>query len=126
MNAIRTLGNFDLSNKGAPPLKKLIIKQVKQQILTTEDYSRLLLANKETLTIAEFSKYSGLSKSAIYKLTSQRKIAFSCPNGKVIFISRRDADLYLQSNRIPSKNEINVAAANYVMLNPNRIGGASL
>lgn len=97
---------------------------MKQQILTTEDYNKLLLANKQTLTIEEFSKYSGLSKSAIYKLTSQRKIAFSCPNGKVIFISRQDADAYLQQNRVPSINEINAAANNYVALNPNRIGGA--
>jgi len=97
---------------------------LKQQILTTEDYNKLLLANKQTLTIEEFSKYSGLSKSAIYKLTSQRKIAFSCPNGKVIFISRQDADAYLQQNRVPSINEINAAANNYVALNPNRIGGA--
>lgn len=89
------------------------------KILTIEDYNRLLLANKETLTVSEFSAYSGLSKSAIYKLTSQRKIAFSCPNGKVIWISRKDADAYLQSNRRPTADEIKQVAINYVTLNPN-------
>ncbi|TSD67946.1 helix-turn-helix domain-containing protein [Inquilinus sp. KBS0705] len=79
----------------------------------------MLLANKQTLTVSEFSDYSGLSKSAIYKLTSQRKIAFSCPNGKVIFISRKDADAYLQSNRRPTTDEIKQVAVNYVTLNPN-------
>lgn len=83
----------------------------------------LLLANKKTFTVEEFSKYSGLSKSTIYKLTSQRKIAFSCPNGKVIFIKREDADSYLQSNRVPTASEIKQAAINYVTLNPKRVGG---
>lgn len=86
----------------------------------------LLLAKKEVFTVEEFSHYSGLSKSAVYKLTSQSKIAFSCPNGKIIFISRKDADAYLQSNRIPSVSEINQAAVNYVMLNPNQIGGGAI
>lgn len=83
----------------------------------------LLLAKKEVFTIEEFCQYSGLSKSAAYKLTSQSKIAYSCPNGKVIFISRKDADAYLQSNRMPSAAEIKQAAANYVTLNPNQMGG---
>ncbi len=78
----------------------------------------LLLAKKDVFTIGEFCRYAGLSKSAAYKLTSQRKIPFSCPNGKVIFISRRDADAYLQSNRVPSTYEINATAANYITLNP--------
>lgn len=84
----------------------------------------LLLAKKDVFTIGEFCRYAGLSKSAAYKLTSARKVAFSCPNGKVIMISRTDADAYLRSNRVPSVSEINNAAANYVTLNPNRIGGA--
>ncbi len=117
---------LNIKSRGRTPLKNLIIRTLKQYKLTTEDYNRLLLANKETLTIEEFSKYSRLSKSSIYKLTSQRKIPFSCPNGKVIFISRKDADTYLQSNRVPSTNEINAAAANYVTLNPDRVGGSSL
>jgi len=94
-------------------------------ILTPEQFRRILLANKETLTISEFSEYSGLSKSQIYKLTSSRKIAHSCPNGKIVFISRKDADAYLQSNQVPSISEINAAATNYVTLNPRSIGGAS-
>jgi excisionase family DNA binding protein len=118
--------NFDLSNQGGTTLKIFDVKPMQTHILTTEDYNRLLLANKETFTIEEFSNYSGLRKSTIYKLTSQRKIPFSCPNGKVIFISHKDADAYLQSNRVPSTYEINAAAANYVTLNPNRKGGASL
>jgi len=83
----------------------------------------LLLSKKETFTVDEFCKYSGLSKSAVYKLTSSRKLAHSCPNGKMIWIRREDADRYLQSNRIPSHDEIVQAAVNYVVLNPNGIGG---
>lgn len=86
----------------------------------------LLLAKKDVFTIEEFCQYSDLSKSAVYKLTSLGKIAYSCPNGKIIFISRKDADAYLLSNRIPSLAEIQQAAVNYVTLNPNQLGGAAI
>lgn len=98
-----------------------MVKEIIQRIDRLES---LLLAKKETLTVDEFSKYSGLSKSAIYKLTADRKLAHSCPNGKKIYVSIADATEFLQRNRVPSTFEINVAAANYVTLNPNRIGGA--
>ena len=84
----------------------------------------LCSAQKSILTLAELSRYTGLSKSCLYKLTSSRKIPFSCPNGKTLFFEKEAIDKWLLSNPIPTADEINAAATNYVTLNPNRIGGA--
>ena len=93
-------------------------------LLNAEQFQKLLLAQKTTLTVTEFSEYSGLSKSTIYKLTSRRKIPFSCPNGKILFFDKEKIDRWLLSNPVRTADEIDIAAANYVTLNPTRIGGA--
>jgi len=80
-------------------------------------------AQKSVLTLAELSRYTGLSKSCLYKLTSSRKIPFSCPNGKTLFFDKAAIDKWLLSNPVSTDDEIDIAAANYVTLRPSRIGG---
>ncbi|MDB5129406.1 helix-turn-helix domain-containing protein [Mucilaginibacter sp.] len=76
-------------------------------------------AQKSVLTLAELSRYTGLSKSCLYKLTSSRKIPFSCPNGKTLFFEKAAINRWLLSNPVRTADEIDIAAANYVVLNPN-------
>ena len=78
---------------------------------------------KSVLTLAELSRYTGLSKSCLYKLTSSRKIPFSCPNGKTLFFDKAAIDKWLLSNPVCTADEIDIAAANYVTLNPKGVGG---
>jgi prophage regulatory protein len=86
----------------------------------------LLATNqKPMLTLVEFAQFAGITPSAAYKLTHKNLVAFSRPNGKKIYVSMVDALEFLQRNRVASVHEINNAAANYVTLNPTRIGGAS-
>lgn len=77
---------------------------------------------KTILTFDEASKYTGMSKSYLYKLTSGRKIAHSKPSGKLIFFNKEDLDNWLLSNRVTPQVEIDQKAQAYCM--SNRKGGA--
>lgn len=74
----------------------------------------LLLAQKKVLNAQEFCRYTGLSKSAMYKLTSAKKIPYSNPNGKLIYFDREVVDAYLLSNPMSSKEDIEQAALAYL------------
>ena len=61
---------------------------------------------KALLTIDEVHEYTGLSKSYIYKLTSQSILPYHKPLGKKIFIDRLELETFLRKNRIKSIDEI--------------------
>jgi len=85
-----------------------------------ERIEQLLLSNKTTFTVEEFAAYSGLSKSAIHKLTQRKRIRYSRPNGKLIYISKEAADAYLQSNPVLPDADVEKMAINYTINNPKR------
>ncbi len=60
--------------------------------------------DKKFLTIAEASNYTGFSKSHLHYLTSTRKIKFSKPFGKVIFLKISDVDEFLAQNQNEPQN----------------------
>jgi excisionase family DNA binding protein len=64
------------------------------------------LANKEHMSLEETATYMGVSKSFLYKLTSQRKIPFYRPGSKLIFFKKSEIDIFLLSNRQNTKTEI--------------------
>ena len=74
----------------------------------------LLLSQKKVLNAEEFCRYTGLSKSAMYKLTSAKKIPYSNPNGKLIYFDRDAVDVYLLSNPMSLQNDIEQAALSYI------------
>lgn len=57
-----------------------------------------LYRSKKNLTIAEASEYTGFSAHTIYQLTSSHKIKFFKPNGKTIFIPKKDLDNWMATN----------------------------
>lgn len=71
------------------------------------------ILQKENLSLREVSLYTGLSESQLHKLTHKRKITFSKPGGKLIFILKADIDEYLLQNRQDSCKVIEMKAANY-------------
>ena len=81
-----------------------------------------LLNQKTVLTFDEAARYSGLSRSYLYKLTSARRIPHYKPNGKMIYFNREELDNYLLRNQA-EKEEIECQAATYVTLN--KAGGRS-
>jgi excisionase family DNA binding protein len=63
--------------------------------------------NKKVFNTTDLHRYTKLSKSTIYKLTSRGKIPHYCPTGKIIFFDKDEVDSWLLSN----KNESEVADA---------------
>ena len=63
------------------------------------------LLKKEVLTVDEAAVYMNLSKPTLYKLTSEKKISYYKPYGKVYF-KRSDCENYMLSNRQSSYQEL--------------------
>ncbi len=72
---------------------------------------------KEVLNMIEASKYLELSLSHLYKLTSSGLIPHYKPNGKKLYFKRAELDAWLLRNRATTKEEIEQAAADYLVRN---------
>jgi excisionase family DNA binding protein len=67
----------------------------------------LLQSNKAILTIDEFVNYSGIKKSQVYKMTSQRRIPhYKPPGSKKIFFRKREVQQWLLSSPIKTQDEV--------------------
>lgn len=82
-----------------------------------EKIEKLLAFNKRVLTFDEACDYTGISKSYLYKLTSENRIPFSKPNGKVIFFEREKLENWLLRNHRRSRQETKDEALSYVLKN---------
>lgn len=71
------------------------------------------IATKQVLTFDEAAKFTGLSKSYLYKLTSGQKIPFYKPSGKLCYFNREELQIWLQQNRVSTVDEIAGQALNY-------------
>jgi len=65
---------------------------------------------KEVLTSDEASKYLGVSKSCLYKLTMSRTIPHYKPNGKLCYFRRKELDSWIMSNRVATDEELEARA----------------
>ena len=74
-----------------------------------------LSAQKDVLSLAEVSVYTGISKSYLYKLTCRNEIPYYKPNGKMIYFSKSEIDRWLLQNRSESKAEIESQAAEFLI-----------
>lgn len=75
--------------------------------------SRVAINTKPILTFDEACLYMGMSKSALYKVTSSKEIPFSKPNGKMIYFKRTDVDRWLLSNMSITATELTDKAMAY-------------
>ncbi|RAV28897.1 helix-turn-helix transcriptional regulator [Sinomicrobium soli] len=82
-----------------------------------ERIEKLLAFNKRVLTFDEACDYTGISKSYLYKLTSENRIPFSKPNGKVIFFEREKLENWLLRNHRRSRQETKDEALSHVLKN---------
>ena len=74
------------------------------------------LAEKRVLTFNEMVRYSGLSKSYLYKLTSAGMIPHYKPNGKNIFFEKAEVEAWLLSCKVTTREELDIKAINYTEL----------
>src|SRR5690554_724302 len=57
------------------------------------------LASKEILNLTEAAVFLNISHSHLYKLTSGKKIAHFCPQGKKLYFKREDLTNWLLRNK---------------------------
>ncbi len=86
------------------------------------DLQANILSQKNVLTFSEAARYTGFSRSYLYKLTHLQKIPFSKPAGKMIFFDRAELENWLLNNQ-NEHEEIENQASTYVTLN--KRGGRS-
>ncbi|MBS1754268.1 MAG: helix-turn-helix domain-containing protein [Bacteroidetes bacterium] len=68
----------------------------------------------EVLNLNQAAEYVSLSKSAIYKKTSERNIPHF-KKGKKLYFKRRELDNWLTSMKISTKDEIDQAGTDYII-----------
>jgi prophage regulatory protein len=67
----------------------------------------LLQSNKAILTVDEFVAYSGIKKSQVSKMTSQRRVPhYKPPGSKKIFFKKREVQQWLLTNQIRTQDQI--------------------
>lgn len=74
-----------------------------------------IFTTKEVLTSDEASRYMGVSKSYLYKLTMGQKIPHYKPLGKMCYFNRLELESWLQNNRVATADEISQQAQAYCM-----------
>jgi excisionase family DNA binding protein len=97
---------METNNEILSKLSEIVCKLEEQNIL-----------QKIILNLSEAAKYLDISESHLYKLTSSKQIPHFCPQGKKLYFRREELDNWLQRNRQSSTEEIETAAANYMIRN---------
>lgn len=94
------------------------LKKIDERLSNIET---LLLSQKTVLNFDEVAIYTGLSKSYLYKLTSNSGIPCYKPLGKHIYFNKLEIDEWLLQNRKSTNSELDSKAITFVALNK---GGA--
>ena len=61
---------------------------------------------KEILTLEETSCYLQVSKSCLYKMTSNKEIPYYVPGGKKIYFKKKELDKWIENSRVAPCNEL--------------------
>lgn len=70
--------------------------------------------SKEVLTLEEAAEYLQLSKSCLYKMTSNKEISHYVPGGKKIYFRRSELDDWVFNSKVSSVNELDFEAESYI------------
>lgn len=80
----------------------------------------MYLAQQTVFNIDDLKRYTGLSKSCLYKKTSTGQIPCFKPAGKQIFFNKAEIDGWLQQNRVKTSGEVESEAVAIVTLKRKR------
>ena len=75
------------------------------------------LLQKTVLNFNEACTFLDVSPSHLYKLTSTKSIPHFCPQGKKLYFNRQEIDEWLMRNKQETSEDIETAAANYLIRN---------
>lgn len=89
-----------------------------------EEIERLLkqqsFLNKTVLTLEEAANYLSLSKSSLYKITSNKQISYYNPGGKKIYFRKSDLDNWIFGAKIESTQDDFEGIESYLLQNSKR------
>lgn len=63
-----------------------------------EQMEKRLGFEKQILTMGEAVMFTGLTKNTLYRLTSEKKVRYYKPGGKLIIFKRKDLEDFMFSN----------------------------
>ena len=81
-------------------IKELLLKQCIQQ--------------KNLFTIEEAAEFLNLSKSCLYKMTSNKEVPHYKPRGKKIYLKRQELEQWILNSRIASTNDLDEELDSYL------------
>ena len=87
-------------------------KSIEQRI---EELENLVYLNKNVLSFEEACKFTNLSKSYLYKLTSTQQIPHYKPQWKMIYFEKDDLEAWLRQNHVNTKTQIGQEANHYIL-----------
>lgn len=90
------------------------LNNIENLLKTVMQNDNSTVAITEVLNLTQASVYVSLSKSAIYKKTSERSIPHF-KKGKKLYFKKSELDLWLTSMKISTKDEIDQAATDYII-----------
>lgn len=71
----------------------------------------------EFLTLKEAAKYLMISKSTLYKKTSNKEIPYYVPGGKMIYFLKENLDKWILNSKIAPVTEFQNSTENYLSKN---------
>ena len=74
-----------------------------------------LLAAKKVLDLSDVAALTGMSKSTLYKLTSEKKIPHYKPTAKLLYFDRNEVEAWMKQNRVNTQAEEEIEAAAYMV-----------
>ena len=83
-----------------------VVAESKQVELTKIPFGQLdrieaaALSQKNVLNFEEACRFTGLSSSYLYKLTSGQRVPHSKPHGKLVYFNRTELETWLLQNRV--------------------------
>lgn len=91
------------------------MKKIEERI---EELETMVYQSKNVLTFNEASKFVGISKSYLYKLTSAGLIPHYKPSGKMIYFEKSALERWMRQNPVSTIEMVGDMAKDYIMNNP--------
>ena len=73
------------------------------------------MAAKKVLDLSDVSVLTGMSKSTLYRLTSEKKIPHYKPTAKLLYFDRNEIEAWMKQNRVSTQTEAESTAAAYIV-----------
>lgn len=94
----------------------IILKTILSELrVLQKETKKSNLNRKKILTLKEAATVIGVSDSYIQKMIASKSIKHSKPSGKLIFIRRKDLDVFIMRNPIITNDEVESFVANTLL-----------